>query len=195
MDFLDPDELARIEQVPLDDAGLLRVRNLFVFSCYTGLAYVDLFRLTPVHLITGTDGATWIRTTRKKTRVPVSIPLLRPAATILEQFRLAAPDNQETLLPLVSNQEINRSLKLIAALCGIQKALTFHLARHTFATTVTLLNGVPIETISKLLGHTKLTTTMVYAHVMEGKVGSDMRALQGRLDQRGTGENPQRGTL
>ena len=102
------------------------------------------------------------------------MPLLRPAVAILEKFR--ADENAEkwgSLFPRVSNQEMNRSLKLIGEICKIKKRLTFHLARHTFATTVTLLNGVPIETISKLLGHTKLATTMIYAHVAQSKIGLD----------------------
>lgn len=89
-----------------------------------------------------------------------------------------------TLFPRISNREMNRSLKLIGEICEIKKRLTFHLARHTLATTVTLLNGVTIETISKLLGHTKLSTTMIYTHVMQSKVGLDMSLLQSKLDNR-----------
>ena len=101
----------------------------------------------------------------------------------MEKFRADEnADKWETLFPRVSNQEMNRSLKLIGEICEIKKRLTFHLARHTFATTVTLLNGVPIETISKLLGHTKLATTMIYTHVMQSKIGMDMSLLQGKLD-------------
>ncbi|HSZ25630.1 MAG TPA: site-specific integrase [Cytophagaceae bacterium] len=133
----------------------------------------------------GVDGMKWIKTSRKKTAIPVNVPLLRPAAAILDQFQ--ARDNTEkwgTVFPRISNQEMNRSLKLIGEICEIKKRLTFHLARHTFATTVTLLNGVPIETISKLLGHTKLATTMIYAHVMHSKIGMDMNLLQARLDKK-----------
>ena len=183
MEFLDKDELARIEGRALENAMLRRVRDLFIFSCYTGLAYIDLVMLRPANIMVGDDGMQWIRTSRKKTEIPVNVPLLRPAVAILEKFR--ADENAgkwETLFPLVSNQEMNRSLKLIGEICEIKKRLTFHLARHTFATTVTLLNGVPIETISKLLGHTKLATTMIYAHVMQSKIGMDMSLLQIRLD-------------
>ena len=182
MDFLDKDELARIEERQLANPMLQRVRDLFVFSCYTGLAYIDLVRLKPANIIAGEDGMQWIKTSRKKSSIPVNVPLLRPAITILEKFR--GQDDAvrwETVFPMVSNQEMNRSLKLIGEICDIKKRLTFHLARHTFATTVTLMNGVPIETISKLLGHTKLATTMIYAHVMQSKVGMDMRLLQAKL--------------
>lgn len=182
MEFLDNDELARIEGRELENPMLCRVRDLFIFSCYTGLSYIDLVMLKPSNIIAGADGMQWIRTSRKKTEIPVNVPLLRPAVAILEKFRAAEnADKWETLFPKVSNQEMNRSLKLIGEICEIKKRLTFHLARHTFATTVTLLNGVPIETISKLLGHTKLATTMIYAHVMQSKIGMDMLLLENKL--------------
>jgi len=183
MEFLDKDELARIEGRELENPMLRRVRDLFIFSCYTGLAYIDLVMLKPANIMAGADGMQWIRTSRKKTEIPVNVPLLRPALVILEKFRAAEDGARwETLFPRVSNQEMNRSLKLIGEICEIKKRLTFHLARHTFATTITLLNGVPIETISKLLGHTKLATTMVYAHVMQSKISMDMSMLQRKLD-------------
>jgi site-specific recombinase XerD len=182
MDFLEKDELARIEGRELANPMLGRVRDLFVFSCYSGLAYIDLVRLKPANIITGSDGMQWIKTSRKKSAIPVNVPLLRPAIAILEKFRAQEDAARwDTVFPMVSNQEMNRSLKLIGEICEIKKHLTFHLARHTFATTVTLMNGVPIETISKLLGHTKLATTMIYTHVMHSKVGMDMRLLQTKL--------------
>jgi len=183
MEFLDKDELGRIEGRELESPMLRRVRDLFIFSCYTGLAYIDLVMLKPSNIMAGADGMQWVRTSRKKTEIPVNVPLLRPAVAILEKFRAADDSGKwETLFPKISNQEMNRSLKLIGEICEIKKRLTFHLARHTFATTITLLNGVPIETISKLLGHTKLATTMIYAHVMQSKIGMDMLLLQKKLD-------------
>jgi len=184
MEFLDKDDLAKLEGRVLENPMLQRVRDLFIFSCYTGLAYIDLVRLRPANIMVGADDMQWIKTSRKKTEIPVNVPLLRPAAAILQKFRADEnADKWETLFPKVSNQEMNRSLKLIGEICEIKKPLTFHLARHTFATTVTLLNGVPIETISKLLGHTKLATTMIYTHVMQSKIGMDMSLLQSRLDK------------
>jgi integrase len=178
MDFLNKDELSRIEGRELAHPMLQRVRDLFVFSCYTGLAYIDLVKLKPANIIMGPDGMHWIKTSRKKTEIPVNVPLLRPALAILDKFRTQEDVGMwETVFPMVSNQEMNRSLKLIGEICEIKKGLTFHLARHTFATTVTLMNGVPIETISKLLGHTKLATTMIYAHVMQSKIGLDIIIL------------------
>lgn len=185
MEFLDKDELAEIEGRDLTDPMLRRVRDLFVFSCYTGLAYVDLFLLRPGDILSAVDGMKWVNTARKKTQIPVNIPLLKPALAIMEKFQAKEDAAKwDTLFPRISNQEVNRSLKLIGEICEIKKRLTFHLARHTFATTVTLLNGVPIETISKLLGHTKLATTMIYTHVMQSKVGLDMRLLQSKLDSK-----------
>ena len=184
MEFLDKDELARIESRDLENPMLRKVRDLFVFSCYTGLAYIDLVMLKPANILAGVDGMQWIKTSRKKTEIPVNVPLLRPAVAKMEKFTSDEKAAMwDTLFPRVSNQEMNRSLKLIGEICEIKKRLTFHLARHTFATTVTLLNGVPIETISKLLGHTKLATTMIYAHVMQSKIGMDMDLLQTKLNQ------------
>jgi site-specific recombinase XerD len=120
--------------------------------------------------------------TRAKTDTAITVPLLRPAAAILEKFAPGEFYFPDTVFPSVSNQEINKNLKVIAEICGLQKNLTFHVARHTFATTVTLMNGVPIETISKMLGHTKITTTMIYAQVNPSKIRMDMDTLQEKLD-------------
>jgi site-specific recombinase XerD len=138
--------------------------------------------LRPQQILTRIDKIKWIKTTRAKTDTPVNVPLLRPAQAILEKFSCEDVGQRNTVFPRVSNQEVNRSLKMLAEICGIQKYLTFHLARHTFATTVTLMNGVPIETISKMLGHTKISTTMLYARVTQTKIGMDMNLLQDRLD-------------
>ena len=116
--------------------------------------------------------------------VVMNIPLLQSAVAILDKFkREESAVVRESVFPRISNQEMNRSLKLIAEICGIKKYLSFHLARHTFATTVTLMNGVLIETISKMLGHTKLSTTMIYARVTQTKIGTDMELLQNKLNE------------
>jgi len=188
MEFLQEDELARIETRDLENPTLQKVRDLFVFSCYTGLAYVDLMDLKPQNILTGVDGMKWIKTCRKKTSIPINVPLLTPALALLNKFQTdEGAAKRETVFPWVSNQEMNRSLKLIAEICEIKRYLTFHLARHTFATTVTLQNGVPIETISKLLSHAKLSTTMVYTHILQSKVGMDMSVLQNKLSNRDAG--------
>lgn len=182
-EFLQLNELASIETQIFDNEMLQKVKDLFVFCCYTGLAYIDVTMLKPENITSNIDGSIWIKTSRAKTETSVHIPLLKPALLILEKYvQENKKQIRETIFPWISNQEINRSLKVIAAVCGIKKHLTFHLARHTFATTVTLVNGVPIESISKMLGHTKLSTTMIYAKVTQTKIGMDMERLQNKLD-------------
>lgn len=177
--YLTAGELERIEILTLESRRLKTVRDLFVFSCYTGISYIDLMQLTEKSLVIGIDGNHWIITKRQKTRNPVKIPLLNKAFTLIENYRF---DRQSmlngTLFPMISNQKLNAYLKEVAQLARIQKNLTFHMARHTFATTVTLTNGVPIETISKMLGHSKLSTTQIYAKVIEQKVSDDMQLLR-----------------
>ena len=182
-EFLSAEELAAIEQKEFRILRLQHAKDMFVFSCYTGLAYIDVYELTPKNLSLGIDGGYWINTTRHKTDIPVRVPLLPPAMAIIEKYK-NNPRVLESgrLLPVYANQLLNNYLKEIADFCGIDKPLTFHIARHTFATTVTLTNGVPIETVSKLLGHTSIKTTQIYAKVIEQKVSDDMRTLCLKLD-------------
>jgi len=135
--------------------------------------------LSLVHISMGIDGNNWIFTKRQKTKTPVKIPLLDPALKLIKKYA-NHPVTQITgsLLPIITNEKLNVYLKEVAILCGIKKNLTFHMARHTFATTVTLSNGVPIETVSKLLGHTKIATTQIYARVLENKLSKDMNDLR-----------------
>lgn len=158
------------------------VRDLFVFCCYTGLTYVDVINLTPDNIVEASDGELWIRTCRQKTDIPVNTPILPEAIRILKKYKGHVRSlANNSIFPVISNQKVNSYLKEIADLCGIKKNVTFHLARHTFATTVTLSNGVPIETVSKMLGHTKIATTQIYAKVLEKKISEDMAALKRRL--------------
>src|SRR5205814_300565 len=123
-----------------------QVKDIFLFSCYTGLAYIDVQKLKPSNIVIGIDGKYWIHTHRTKTETPSNIPLLPPAVAIMDKYKTYRQViNKNVLLPVSSNQKMNAYLKEIAALCGITKDLTFHVARHTFATTVTLSNGIPIE--------------------------------------------------
>jgi site-specific recombinase XerD len=170
-EFLSREEMNLIETAQLDVPMLLKVRDLFMFSCYTGLSFIDMITLKPHQIVDGTDGVQWITMSRTKTDIPVHVPLLQSARLILDKFK----DDQsamvnETVFPPITNQEMNRSLKIIGGLCKMKKQLTFHMARHTFATTVTLMNGVPIESISKMLGHSKITPTMIYARVSQSKL-------------------------
>jgi integrase len=181
-EYLTKDELARIEVKKFNIVRLQVVQDLFVFSCYTGLAYIDVFNLTPANLIAKSENNIWIATNRQKTNEPVRVPLLPKALAIIEKYKGHPQALAEgKVLPSLSNQKLNSYLKEIADTCDITKPLTFHIARHTFATTVTLTNGVPIETVSKLLGHSKLTTTQIYAKVVESKVNDDMARLSERL--------------
>jgi len=181
-EYLSGDDLSKIEEKQFDIPRLQQVKDLFIFSCYTGLAYVDTFNLTPNHVSLGIDGEHWITTFREKTDQPVRVPILPKAMEIIEKYK-KSPEVviKGKLLPTLSNQRLNSYLKEIADICGITKPLTFHIARHTFATTVTLTNGVPIETVSKMLGHTSIKTTQIYAKVIESKVSNDMMKLREKL--------------
>jgi site-specific recombinase XerD len=159
-----------------------QIRDIFLFSCYTGLAYSDVEKLTAAEISTGIDGEKWIMTTRTKTDTATRVPLLPPSLAILAKYE-GRPDllHSGRLLPVISNQRMNGYLKELADQCGIQKLLTFHCARHTFATTVTLSNGVPIETVGKMLGHKSLRTTQQYAKVLDRKVSDDMLKLRSKF--------------
>lgn len=181
--FLTERELKRIEETIFNVSSTEQIKDLFVFSCYTGLSYIDVEELRLDHLVKGIDGNDWLFMKRTKTDEPLKIPLLRKAKEIIEKYKAQqAILNKNRLLPIYTNPMINRTLKGIAKACNIRKNLTFHVARHTFATTITLSNGVPMETVSKLLGHTKLSTTQIYARVLEKKIGEDMQNLMKNLD-------------
>lgn len=184
-EFLTSEELQRIEDLNSSIERLVVVKDLFVFSCYTGISYSDIIELTSNNIVNGIDGKPWIMADRVKTGAPFKIPLLCQAQFLIDKYKNHIRTQSSTnLLPKLSNQKLNSYLKEIADLCGIKKNLTFHMARHTFATTVTLSNGVPIETVSKLLGHTKLSTTQIYARVVEKKVSDDMALLSDKIGQR-----------
>ncbi len=181
-DFLTGHELSSIEELSIKIERLQIVKDLFIFSCYTGISYSDIMDLTEEHIIVGIDNNKWIMSNRNKTGTPFKIPLLNKAEDIIHKYRFNIRTRYSgKLLPTLSNQKLNSYLKEIADLSGIKKNLTFHMARHTFATTVTLTNGVPIETVSKLLGHTKLSTTQIYARVIDKKIGMDMELLKLKL--------------
>jgi site-specific recombinase XerD len=177
--FLTEQELHILSTKVLMNERLRQVRDIFVFSCYTGLAYIDAANLTPQNIGIGIDGERWIYTFRQKTDTRSNIPLLQPAFEIIEKYKehkLCKVKNR--LLPVLTNQKMNAYLKEIAAICNISKELTFHIARHTFATTVTLSNGIPIETVSKMLGHSSIKQTQHYAKILDRKVSDDMKILR-----------------
>jgi site-specific recombinase XerD len=172
-------ELQLLAEKDLKAERLNRVRDIFVFCCYTGLAYADVEKLTPDHIRQGIDGQKWIFTERTKTRTTSNIPLLAPALALIEKYKDHPQSvNRGRVFPVLTNQKMNAYLKEIADLCGFQQELTTHLARHTFATTVTLTNGVPIETVSSMLGHRNIRTTQIYAKVVQSKVSEDMQKLR-----------------
>ena len=154
---------------------------MFIFCCFTGLPYIDAKKLTNQHLKVWSDGSLWLTLHRQKTKVPVNVKLLPIALEILDKYKNSIASRGGKLLPVLSNQKCNEYLKEMAAVCGINKDITFHSARHTFATTVTLENGVPIESVSKMLGHTNVKTTQLYARITDTKVSNDMDVLQENL--------------
>ncbi len=182
-DHLLEDELNRLANKKISIERLAQVRDIFVFSCYTGLNFCDVEKLSFQDIGTGIDGEKWVFTKRIKEDTDSRIPLLQPALLLIEKYK----DHPKALntgrtFPMLSNQKMNSYLKELADICGINKKLTFHCARHTFATTVTLSNGVPIETVSKMLGHKSLRTTQIYAKVIDKKVSDDMFILRQKFD-------------
>ncbi|RKR08001.1 site-specific recombinase XerD [Maribacter vaceletii] len=177
-EFLSKYELKDFREAVIDNNGHQIVKDVFLFACYTGLSYTDVKNLNESNIFKGIDGDYWIFTRREKNEQPVKIPLFDIAWDILKKYSSYSEKNNGQLLPVYSNQKVNVYLKEIASSLNINKNLTFHSARHTFATTVTLSNGVPIETVSKLLGHTKISTTQVYARVLEKKISDDVRLLK-----------------
>ncbi|SRX56074.1 site-specific integrase [Aequorivita sp. CIP111184] len=181
-EFLTVGEIQTMVEKELHTERLDQVKDIFIFCCFTGLAYSDVKKLSANNVVIGIDGGKWIKINRSKTDTRSNIPILPTAEAILEKY---AEDSEiqrnQLLLPVLSNQKMNAYLKEIADLCKINKNLTFHLARHTFATTVTLSNGVPIESVSKMLGHKSLKTTQHYAKILDRKVSDDMLALKVKL--------------
>jgi len=173
--YINKDELETLKNITLNN-NLNKVRDVFLFSCYTGLSYIDLYNLSLKNIRKGYDGLQWIFVKRKKTDIPSNLPVLPYAFSILKKYK--KENNINRIFPMISNQKMNKALKEIAHLCNFNKKLTFHSARHTFATTVTLTNGVPIETVSKMLGHNNIKTTQIYAQVIESKISSDMLKLR-----------------
>lgn len=177
--YLSEEEVLSIATKEISIPRLDQVRDVFIFACYTGLAYADIAQLRADNIKKMFDGKLWIVTHRQKTKTNVNVPLLPTAEKILRKYEGKYLDG--ILLPVLSNQKTNAYLKEIADICGIEKNLTFHLARHTFATTMTLGRGVPIESVSKMLGHTNIQTTQIYARITADKIGKDMDILSRNL--------------
>ena len=177
--YLTRTELEKIIDFKPDSKRLEKVRDIFLFCCFTGYDYSTTAALTDKELVMDDDGHEWIDTHRIKTGTPSKVKLLDIPLTILKKYELKRDGNY--LLPVMSNAKYNLYLKEIAAACGIEKRVTSHLARHTFATTVTYANGVSIESISKMLGHTKISTTQIYARIVDKTINDEMDKLAQKL--------------
>ncbi len=187
---LSEEELNLIASKEFVTQRMEQVRDIFLFSCFTGLAYSDVEKLSPADIVRGIDGDKWIHTHRTKTDTASRIPILPMALAIIEKYaNHPKANNSNKVLPVLSNQRMNSYLKELADVCGFSKELTFHCARHTFATTVTLTNGVPIETVGKMLGHKNLRTTQIYAKVLDRKVSDDMKMLKAKFGSKPSVEN------
>lgn len=181
-DFLTEEELNRIYNKRFSSERLNLVKDIFIFSCYTGLAHVDVKGLKKDHIAIGIDGEKWIFKNRQKTDTKSKIPVLPIAQEIIQKYADHPKClNEDSILPILTNQKMNAYLKEVADLCDIPKEITFHMARHTFATSVTLTNGVPIETVSKMLGHKNIQTTQHYAKILDKKVSEDMQVLRDKF--------------
>ncbi len=175
--YLDTAELKKLEDYNFQQERLQQVKDMFIFCCYTGLAYMEMSNLNASHIVDGFDGMKWIKMIRQKTKSLVSVPLLPKALEILDKYR-----TEESVLPIISNQRFNSYIKEIAAIIGIDKNLTHHVARKTFATTVLLYNDIPMEVVSELLGHSKITITQKhYAKVVQKKISDKMIELRKKL--------------
>ncbi|WP_318349422.1 site-specific integrase [Aquipluma nitroreducens] len=184
-DYLTIQELEQIRNKEICTLRMETIRDIFIFACYTGLGYAELKKLNSTHIHQGNDSGKWIIIDRTKTDIRCRVPLLPQAKAILQKYEnFPITQNRGKLLPVHSNQKMNEYLKELAGICGINKNLSMHVARHTFATTVTLTNGVPIETVSKMLGHTSLKTTQIYARIVDSKISADMKKLNAILNEK-----------
>jgi site-specific recombinase XerD len=179
-DYLDQEELRVLQNKTFGSERLDRVRDVFLFSCYTGLSFCDMCDLSKENIKQGIDKHLWIMTKRHKTDIPFKVRLLDIPMTIMEKYEGTQKDGK--LLPAISNQKMNSYLHEIADICNIDKKITFHVARHSFAT-LCLTMGMPIESISKMLGHTKIKTTQIYARLVDKKLSDDMNSLAGKLNE------------
>ena len=179
-DVLTKSELTALIQTDMIFDRLEKMRDVFVFACFTGLAHCDVAGLTKENIITDEAGQVWLKTHRQKTSEAVDIPLLEIPQLIIKKYQ-GMKELKGKLLPTLTNSCSNLYLKEVAVRCGINKTLTFHMARHTFATTVTLSNGVPIESVAKMLGHRNIRTTQIYAKVIKDKLAEDMNNLATRI--------------
>jgi integrase len=178
--FLTDDEPTRIIETPLPKRHLYLTRDMFLLACFTGLAFVDVWNLTGENLSVAEDGVWWIRTFRRKTKVGCGIPLLPIAVAIIEKYR--GSGNEDKLLPVPALGTLNANLKTIAKVCGIERNVTYHVGRHTFASEITLSQGLSLESVCALLGHSDIRSTQIYAKTTQDKLSVDMAGLDDILE-------------
>lgn len=181
-EILTEEEIHMIYNKEFITGRLEQVRDIFIFSCFTGLSYIDMANLIDEDIKEAFDGNLWIMTKRQKTNVNSNIRLLDIPKAILEKYK--GQQKNGKCLPVVSNQKMNEYLKEIATICGINKSVTCHVGRHSFATSIALSNGVPIESVSKMLGHTSIRTTQIYAKITDRKISKDMDLLAQKMNRR-----------
>ncbi|MDR0231410.1 MAG: site-specific integrase [Dysgonamonadaceae bacterium] len=177
--YLNMEEINKIWQKEFSTKRLEQVRDVFIFSCYTGLSFIDICNLREENIQLAFDNKYWVIINRQKNNNPSHIPLLKIPLQIIKKYKRQLSDGK--IFPISSNQKMNEYLKEIMAICGIEKNVTFHTARHSFSTSVTLGNGVPIETISQMLGHNNIKTTQIYAKITDLKISMDMKSLDKKL--------------
>lgn len=176
---LNSEELERLVSTPLKSATQRFIRDMFVFSVFTGISYADLKKLTWKDIIKESDGSLWISSERQKTKTTFNVKLLDIPIQIIEYYEgLADNDN---VFPIMSLGQVNVGLKRIARHCKINRTLTYHMARYTFASQICLSQGVPIESVSRMLGHTSIQTTQRYARLNNEKVINDMKQFAQRI--------------
>lgn len=173
--YLTREELEKLIATTFDTPNRNFTRDLFLFSAFTGICYCDMCNLTESNIVKAEDGSLWIETKRQKTGTPENVRLLDIAIAVIDKYRGLAPEGK--LFPMLLNTSINPHLKKIAKQCGIDRNLTFHMARHTFASVVCISQGVPLETVSKVMGHRDIATTQRYAKTTREKINRDMTAL------------------
>ena len=175
-------ELNKIMTTPLDSPNRYLVRDMFLFSVFTGIAFSDIRNLTCNNLVQAEDGVWWIHSKRRKTGTEFHVPLLELPLQIIEKYRGLNKDGK--MFVMLSCSKTNGNLKKIAKICGIKRNITFHMARHSYASLITLSQGVPMETVSRMLGHRDLRATRIYAQVSNEKINTDMRRLEKRITDR-----------
>jgi len=179
---LTAEEFQRLLSTPIENKTLNRTRDMFVFSSFTGLSYADMKQLSEKHLLREKDGVLWIKIKRQKTKTECNIRLLNIAVQIIEKYKTERKSDK--IFNMITLSNIERNLKKIATICGIESNLTYHMSRHTYATQVCISQGVPIETLSKMMGHSSIMTTQIYAKITNQKLNEDMKILSNRIEDK-----------